>query len=104
MKGIELSGEIYTHSVGISILSYITKSITAKQFHDIIGHYTRMDVVSLNLCQDEDQPIHYATKVRKDLAHTETELDSINKLRENQNELVEELQNMKEAIRKMQRG
>ncbi len=61
-----------------------------------------MDVVSLNLCQDEDQPIHYATKMRKKPAYAENDLDLIEKLRENQKELAEELQNVKEAISKMQ--
>ena len=80
----------------------ISEMITAKQFHDIIGHYTRMDVVSLNLCQDEDQPIHYATKIKKDPSHAETDLDLIKKLQENQKELAAELQNVKEAVLKMQ--
>ena len=79
----------------------ISEMITAKQFHDIIGHYTRMDVVSLNLCQDEDQPIHLATKIKKDPAYAEVDLDLMKKLLENQKELAEELQNVKEAISKM---
>ncbi len=79
----------------------ISEMITAKQFHDIIGHYTRMDVVSLNLCQDEDQPIHYATKMEKTPTYPETDLDLIKKLQENQKEIAEELQNVKEAISKM---
>jgi len=80
----------------------ISEMITAKQFHDIIGHYTRMDVVSLNLCMDEDQPIHYSTKIKMDPAYVKTDLDSIKELRENLKELTEELQNVKEAILKMQ--
>ena len=79
----------------------ISEMITAKQFHDIIGHYTRLDVVSLNLCQDEDQPIHYATKIKKDPAYAETDWELIKNLQENQKELTDELQNVKEAILKM---
>lgn len=40
----------------------ISEMITAKQYHDIIGHYTRMDVVSLNLCLDEDRPIWFTSR------------------------------------------
>ncbi|MCK4782444.1 MAG: hypothetical protein KAV87_01740, partial [Desulfobacteraceae bacterium] len=32
-----------------------------KQWHDIIGHYNRFDVLSLNLNMDEDQPINFLT-------------------------------------------
>jgi predicted amidohydrolase len=35
----------------------VSEMITAKQFHDIIGHYTRMDVVSMNLSRAEDRPL-----------------------------------------------
>lgn len=35
----------------------VSEMITAKQFHDIIGHYTRMDVVSMSLSRAEDRPL-----------------------------------------------
>lgn len=40
----------------------LSEMITAKQFHDIVGHYTRLDVVSLNLCPDEDRPLHFRSR------------------------------------------
>jgi len=42
----------------------LAEMITAKQFHDIIGHYTRMDVVSLNLCRNQDKPLRDQTVVK----------------------------------------
>jgi len=75
--------------------------ITAKQFHDIIGHYTRMDVVSLNLCQDEDQPIYYNTKTKKMSTNDEFDLSVVKELQEKQNGLFDEFQNLKELISKM---
>jgi LPS O-antigen subunit length determinant protein (WzzB/FepE family) len=35
----------------------IEQEIIRKQWHDIIGHYNRFDVLSLNLNMDEDKPI-----------------------------------------------
>jgi predicted amidohydrolase len=37
----------------------IELEISRKQWHDIIGHYTRMDVLSLNLNMDADEPIRF---------------------------------------------
>jgi len=39
----------------------IEQEIIRKQWHDIIGHYNRFDVLSLNLNMDEDQPINFLT-------------------------------------------
>ena len=35
--------------------------IARKQWHDIIGHYTRLDVLSLNLNTDADEPLKFLT-------------------------------------------
>jgi predicted amidohydrolase len=39
----------------------IEQEIIRKQWHDIIGHYNRFDVLSLNLNMDDDQPINFLT-------------------------------------------
>ena len=59
----------------------ISEMITAKQFHDIIGHYTRMDVVSLNLCQDEDRPVWYTTQLKPGPTSEIGSLNLINQVR-----------------------
>lgn len=59
--GNELAGVENTETIIYAEID-ISDMIQAKQYHDIVGHYTRMDVVSLNLCQDEDKPIHFITK------------------------------------------
>ena len=40
----------------------IEQEVVQKQFHDIIGNYNRPDVLSLNLCTDEDKPITYLSR------------------------------------------
>ena len=39
----------------------IELEIPRKQWHDIIGHYNRFDVLSLNLNKDADQPVRFLT-------------------------------------------
>ncbi len=39
----------------------IEQEIARKQWHDIIGHYNRFDVLSLNLNTDADRPIRFLT-------------------------------------------
>jgi predicted amidohydrolase len=76
----------------------ISEMITAKQFHDIIGHYTRLDVVSLNLCQDEDRPLWYDTRVKKAAMRDETNFDLLVDLQENQQSLERELKRLTDLI------
>jgi predicted amidohydrolase len=40
----------------------ISEMIAPRQYFDTAGHYSRMDVVSLNLCIDEDKPVHFYKK------------------------------------------
>jgi len=55
------NGELLTSIEGEEGIIYadidIEQEIIRKQFHDIIGHYNRFDVLSLNLNMDEDQPM-----------------------------------------------
>ena len=60
----------------------ISEMITAKQYHDIIGHYTRMDVVSLNLCQDEDRPLWFSTRMKAEAPSETMGLNLSNQLME----------------------
>lgn len=79
----------------------ISEMITAKQYHDIIGHYTRMDAVSLNLCQDEDQPVWYTTRMQRATAPTATQIDIIAQIREvqqNQQQITEELKHIADLV------
>ena len=39
----------------------IDEEIVRKQWHDIIGHYNRFDVLSLNLNMDADRPVRFLT-------------------------------------------
>jgi len=59
------NGEVLTSIEGEEGIIYadidIEQEIIRKQWHDIIGHYNRFDVLSLNLNMDEDQPINYLT-------------------------------------------
>lgn len=47
----------------------IEQEIVRKQFHDIIGHYNRFDVLSLNLNTDEDRPIRFLSSQPSTLDH-----------------------------------
>ena len=55
------NGEVLTSIEGEEGIIYadidIEQEIIRKQWHDIIGHYNRFDVLSLNLNMDEDKPI-----------------------------------------------
>jgi aliphatic nitrilase len=77
--------------------------VTAKQFHDIIGHYTRMDVVSMNLCQDEDRPVWLETKGKAKSQPGDFSGDVIRELQEGQRRLSEELVKLRELIGRMER-
>ncbi len=76
----------------------ISEMITAKQYHDIIGHYTRMDVVSLNLCQDEDQPIWYFTRMKKGTTGEKADPDLLNNLLQTQQSLMEEVRRLTDLV------
>jgi len=76
----------------------ISEMITAKQFHDIIGHYTRMDVVSLNLCQDEDRPVRYNTRTTMVAPRDEIDFEVFNRLQQNTQALVEKLKDLTDII------
>ena len=81
----------------------ISEMITAKQFHDIIGHYTRLDVVSLNLCRDEDQPVWYESRKKAPPVSSE-DLDPelLREIQENQIAMKKELEQLADTISKAQ--
>ncbi len=60
----------------------IEQEIIQKQWHDIIGHYNRFDVLSLNLNMDEDQPIKFLTSRPRALDGELATADAIKKLLE----------------------
>jgi len=72
----------------------ISEMITAKQYHDIIGQYTRMDVVSLNLCQDEDSPMWYTTRIKGSTTEMRG-IDLLTQLKEMQHNLQRLLEELK---------
>ena len=79
----------------------ISEMITAKQYHDIIGHYTRMDAVSLNLCQDEDRPLWYTTRMKGAGAQPMAQADlpgQIQEIQQNQQRLTEELNRLTDLV------
>ncbi len=83
----------------------ISEMITAKQYHDIVGHYTRMDVVSLNLCQDEDRPVRYVTRMNAQspglLAQPETSdiiMDQLKELKESHQRITAELKRLADLV------
>ncbi len=76
----------------------ISEMITAKQFHDIVGHYTRMDVVSLNLCQEEDRPVRYETRTTTAVVRTETGSGLLQDLRKSAEGLLERLKHLSDVI------
>ena len=80
----------------------ISEMITSKQYHDIIGNYTRMDVVSLNLCQDEDRPVRYTRRPNGTIPSGTAELDiwgQLNEMRQNYEAVMEELKRLSQSIR-----
>ena len=76
----------------------VSEMITARQYHDMIGSYTRMDVVSLNLCQDEDRPLWHIT--RKEVAG-EWKLDMLKELGRKQETILKELESLKHLVAKI---
>lgn len=83
----------------------ISEMITAKQFHDIIGHYTRLDVVSLNLCRDEDQPVLYENRVKAAAASPASyDPELIREVQENQIVMKKELEQLADSISKAEEG
>ena len=78
----------------------ISEMITAKLYHDIIGHYTRTDVVSLNLCQEEDRPLWLTARTRKTDLRSETDMEMIKALQQDQQILTEEWKRLKEVVSK----
>ena len=81
----------------------ISEMITAKQYHDIVGHYTRMDVVSLNLCQDKDTPVRITGKTNAaGTSETETSdlQQQIEALKINQQQIMQALARFTELVGK----
>ncbi len=76
----------------------LAEMVTAKQFHDIIGHYTRTDVVSLNLCKDEDRPLRFNTMARAAEKQGNLDFDVVQELWEAQQRLSGELIELRELI------
>lgn len=96
-------GETLTELVDKEGLIYAdldtSEIIVAKQYHDIIGNYTRMDVVSLNLCQDEDQPVQYTTRDTAPLGSEELRImDHLKEIRNNYKNIIEELERTNEMF------
>jgi hypothetical protein len=81
----------------------LAEIVTAKQFHDIIGHYTRMDVVSMNLCQDEDRPVWLEAKTKANSRIGDFSRNEIRELQEDQRRLSEELLKLRELIGRMEK-
>ena len=81
----------------------LSEMVTAKQFHDIIGHYTRMDVVSMNLCRDEDRPMWLETKGMANIRSGDFPGEVIRELQEGQRRLSEELLELRELIGRMEK-
>lgn len=82
----------------------ISEIITAKQIHDITGNYTRMDVVSLNLSQDEDRPVWHSTKMKASAPLERREQNLLEDLREDQQNLTEELKRLTGLISQSMSG
>ncbi|HSR12926.1 MAG TPA: nitrilase-related carbon-nitrogen hydrolase, partial [Thermodesulfobacteriota bacterium] len=82
----------------------VSETVTAKQFHDIIGHYTRMDVVSMNLCLDEDKPLKIETKNKANVSGEDLARNEIQDLRNEIRRLSEELLNMRKLVGLHEKG
>jgi len=82
----EPNGEVLNSLEGEEGIIYadidIEQEIIQKQWHDIIGHYNRFDVLSLNLNMDEDQPIKFLTSRSRALDSGLATADAIKKLLE----------------------
>ena len=82
----------------------ISEIITAKQYHDIVGNYTRTDVVSLNLCQDEDRTVRYTRRSDESIMTGMAELDvwdQLNEIQQNYKTMMEELKSLSQSIREL---
>ena len=78
----------------------IELEIARKQWHDIIGHYTRCDVLSLNLNTDADQPLRFLTSRPAGEGSEPAVPDAASKLLE-QNQA--ELQELRKAVESLTR-
>ncbi len=81
----------------------LSEMVTAKQFHDIIGHYTRMDVVSINLCQDEDQSVRIESRRRTVNPEGNVDHGLIRDRQDGQRRLSEELIQLRDLIGRMEK-
>jgi len=82
----------------------ISEMITAKQFHDIIGHYTRMDVVSMNLSRDEDRPLWCDSEVKPPAVSKGANEGLQENIVENQKDLKDALNRLIEVISENKSG
>jgi len=80
------NGEVLTSIEGEEGIIYadidIEQEIIRKQWHDIIGHYNRFDVLSLNLNMDEDKPIKLLSSQRHTLDSELATAEAMKKLLE----------------------
>ncbi|MBN1856265.1 MAG: carbon-nitrogen hydrolase family protein [Dehalococcoidia bacterium] len=77
----------------------IEEEIARKQWHDIIGHYNRFDVLSLNLNMDSDQPLRILSGRPSDPESERATSDTAKLLEQNQ----AELQELRQAIDSLSR-
>jgi hypothetical protein len=71
--------------------------IEAKMIHDVLGHYSRFDVLSLNLNEERLGPIHYPNRAGSYLDRLGATLEG---LREKLDEIEGRLDSMAEGKRK----
>ena len=81
----------------------LAEIVTAGQFHDIIGHYTRMDVVSMNFCQDGDRTVWLETKGKANSQPGDFSRNEARELQAGQRRLWAELVNLRELIGGMEK-
>jgi aliphatic nitrilase len=81
----------------------ISEMVPAKQFHDIIGRYTRMDVVSLNLCPDEDQPLRLESRAGEERGGRGQEAGLLRELLETQRSLASEVKRLADRLQRNER-
>jgi hypothetical protein len=79
----------------------ISEEIVPKQYHDIIGTYTRMDVVSLNLCQEEDRPVWNKSRVDRQYAMQKKGVEEVftDLLRQSNRDIIQRLERLEELLR-----
>ena len=78
----------------------IAEMITAKQFHDIVGHYTRMDVVSMNLCRKEDRSLIDDRPADSGEIGNQGDAGVLAGLVETQRAMIDELKRLRDMIEK----